>query len=217
MKSLSNQMLPSSVSKQDGLSMIEMLITVGLLGIISVAAAEFFVRFNRTQSNVQLLNTRDALVNLIRRTAGSPAAMNKSRQQAVNQGGGTSLFDCINSRACNAPNQVPFTLFSTENTTIPVAITGHQGGTPAYFTVNGLPCSALANPACVLQATTYFIARCPDGNCGAAPNLKAITLEVHYSVGATSNLTNFTLSPTTLPAVSINANAVATGVVDANY
>ena len=170
--------------RNQGFSLIEVLISLGIVSAMMLALVELFTSSTKSIVTARATLSRDYLVSLVQMYLTSGAAMSNSLTLAAN----ADLIQCVdgtpNANGCNSASTYSFTLLPPYGTT---PVTGTTVS-PAYYDASGAPCTPPSN-LCILQATTTFTANCPGGTptCTTAQSLN-ITYQIGLVPGAQLNM-----------------------------
>lgn len=155
-----------------GFSLIEVMITVGILSIIALGTATMFSNMLKSQKDIRAMSNRDYVVELVKHFAGSPAAIARSATEAgnadLNRCLGVSGGTCTGNTLINT-----FTLYDSAGTPIAGPSTA-----PIRYTIEGARCPGPASVDCPLEAIVWIVPVCSPVAC--TPN--ALRLDIHYMI-----------------------------------
>jgi prepilin-type N-terminal cleavage/methylation domain-containing protein len=180
---------------EPGYSLVEVMIAVGITGVILLAAARFMSGFTEETVHQQIVQARDGLALRIQATAASVNQMLQNMQQAANR----ALLDCLaGATSCRASLPCPFPVTSGSTQcrypyTLydpPFPSTNVLTGPfnqPTYYNRRGGLCPNLtaASTECPFEVSTSFSIICRPGPSGPAAdclNVAAETVRVDYTV-----------------------------------
>jgi prepilin-type N-terminal cleavage/methylation domain-containing protein len=137
------------MSSQSGHTLLELVVVMGLLGILALAISSLTGIFFESSQQANLSATRDQIVLDLRRTAEDPRALRASLKKP----GNTSFFNCACGGAlCENLIASPLNVYSASG----------ELQSPRYYNGNGGPCQP-TDRGCVIRVQTTFLAQCmPD-------------------------------------------------------
>lgn len=155
-----------------GFSLIEVMVTVGILSIIALGTMTMFTNMLKSQKDIRAISNRDFVVELVKHFAGSPAAIARSATEA----GNADLNRCLGviGGTCTHNTLInTFTLYDSAGTPIAGPSTA-----PIRYTIEGARCAGPASVDCPLEAIVWIVPVCSPAAC--TPN--ALRLDIHYMV-----------------------------------
>lgn len=171
-----------------GFSLIEVMIASGLLsfGLLTVSVAiEYMNRYDR---QLEFLDSRDELLNLLKRYGSNVRSLAASANFTEN----TDLKRCLDGIVCNSQEPLPFTLYMPNSTGPEGRISGTPTS-PVRYTIRGLPCAVTASvQQCPLEVFTEFRPQCkpdtaatlyPQEVCASVPDF----IEIFYTIQQSPN------------------------------
>lgn len=146
--------MKSKFAKAAGFTVIEIIVAVGLFGIMVSAIALVSADTIKNIRQTRMSMTRDQVVNQLRTTITNNKAILKSLKMPAN----TAFYNCMCGQGtCSHMQKVngqflPFTLYDA----------GGNIQSPRFFDDSGAPCQP-QNAHCSIRVTTTFFAQCrPD-------------------------------------------------------
>lgn len=176
---------PQKFSRESGLSLIEVMITLGILGIVGVVGSQFLPNVDASRYRIEAMGSRDAISMRVRRVITKQNLIFSA--QAFPDAGNRMLLNCLDmnpSTICNATNSnamqtfrlgYPFQSGAT-------AVAGPDQ-TPIRYDHNGGSCPPVGRCNAEFDARAFFYAQCADeaASCG-----DALSVRVRYQIRNTS-------------------------------
>ncbi|MCA2959417.1 MAG: type II secretion system protein [Silvanigrellales bacterium] len=168
-----------SAPSQRGVSLVELMVSTTILGLVTAASVSTFRHYSRTSESLELANLVSGLKRSMEADLRNPRNLSASLGAAGN-GGFAQCFGRIAGAVCNqtlADTYYPFVLVSPPSVTLSggTGVLSGQAQTAArrVLTAEGQTCPAAqvaaADPRCEVEVTTAFRAVCPAAVAGAVP------------------------------------------------
>jgi prepilin-type N-terminal cleavage/methylation domain-containing protein len=195
------------ILNQKGLTLLELLITVGLFGVTSLVIANVLLNYTKSSQRLENQQAMDNLFFTIGQLAGNPASILKTVNNAFWPTGtnaclrtcvlgavkGTTADSCSSGTyLCRARTSADVVVWNTLSLVHPYTgstVASADAGTYTRYMKNGAPCPvSVASPSlmCPFIAVTEFSALCPS----STPTcVRMHSLNVHYYVRWDTRLT----------------------------
>jgi prepilin-type N-terminal cleavage/methylation domain-containing protein len=177
-------------SDQRGFTLVEILISLAVIAINLVGLGAVIRASLDASKRAQVIATRDAVVDSIRRAASSPLAMHRTANETIN----APLLICVNG-GCAQNAIVDYNLFDAGGTRI-----AGTSSNPVHYYADGSVAPSSLNAS--IKATVVAYIRCPAGACITAN----VVIESHYSVGTANNAV--TIKTVTAPYAPVPATKI---------
>lgn len=165
---------------QSGVTLIEILVVVGIMGVIGLAVGFQLKSLDETRYRIEAMSTRDALNLRIRRTI-SKANLTYSAQNIVD-GGNTDLLACVDDDSATVCSQTNVLQQQSFVLAYPVdgqpRLVSGSAMSPASYNHNGKLCTDPTNCHPEWESRTYFTAICP-GSQATCPKAAYIQARFH--------------------------------------
>lgn len=172
---------PHRYSRESGLSLVEIMIALTMLGVVAVVGAQFLPQIDASRYRIEALGSRDAISMRIRRVVSKQNLIFSA--QAFPDAGNRQLFNCLDlnpATTCTATNSramqtfrvgYPFQSGAT-------AVAG-PGNAPIQYDHTGGTCAPGSRCVAEFEAHAFFYAQCPN-NTSSCPD--ALSIRVRYQV-----------------------------------
>lgn len=195
-----------------GLSLIEMLIAVGLIGVVGLVLTRYVSNVGAVRSSMTLVSSRDAIARRIHHQIKNLDNIRASAEDASNSGN-TALRACL-TKGDGAPctiltpgAQVPF-LFSVKVAANRRVLAGPTSGGGIKYTQSGADnCTGSTDKCGAFVAHAYFWANCRTGETSCD---QASSIFVRYQVVSTVNGLNGLALPNSPPGANATFKTQAT-------
>jgi prepilin-type N-terminal cleavage/methylation domain-containing protein len=173
----------------EGMTLTELMVAMGVSSIVGLTAAAAMIELARTQASLDVIITRDSILQELRVGASSKKILERSKDRPQN----IRLKECLDPADgvnCQGFQEFPVKLYDAPSTaTGALPISGNESE-PQRYTVRGVRCSpelALNADRCPIQVSTFFRAQCkvdpnvsflPPNTCAAIPDF----IEVFYKI-----------------------------------
>jgi hypothetical protein len=176
---------PHKFSRESGLSLVEVMITLGILGIVGALGSQFLPKVDSSRYRIEAMGSRDAISMRVRRVITKQNIIFSA--QAFPDPGNRILLNCVDmnpATICNATNSAAMQTFRLgypfQNGATAVA---GPDQTPLRYDHNGGECPPVGRCNAEFDARAFFYAQCPNetASCG-----DALSVRVRYQIRNTS-------------------------------